>query len=48
MGYALRAYEALDRAESTRGLIQALAQGHNTEAFVREQLIRRTPYVPSR
>ena len=48
MGYALRAAEALDRVESTRGLIQALAQDPNTDAFVREQLVHGTPYVPGR
>ena len=48
MGYALHAAEALDRVESTRGLIQALAQDPNTDAFVREQLIHGTPYVPGR
>jgi hypothetical protein len=48
MGYALRAAEALDRVESVRGLIQALAQDPNTDTFVREQLIHETPYVPGR
>ena len=48
MGYALRAAEALDRMESTRGMIQALAQDPNTDAFVREQLVNGTPYVPDR
>lgn len=48
MGYALRAAEALDRVESTRGLIAALAQDPNTDAFVREQLVQGTPYVPGR
>ncbi len=48
MGYALRAAEALDRVESTRGLIQALAQDPNTDAFVREQLVHGTPYIPGR
>lgn len=48
MGYALRAAEALDRVESTRGLIQALAQDPNTDAFVREQLTNGTPYFPGR
>jgi hypothetical protein len=48
MGYALRAAEALDRVESTRGLIQALAQDPNTDAFVREQLVNGTGYVPGR
>jgi hypothetical protein len=43
MGYALRAAEALDRVESTRGLIQALVQDPNTDAFVREQLVSGTP-----
>ena len=43
MGYAVRAAEAIDRVESTRGLIQALAQDPNTDAFVREQLVRGTP-----
>ena len=47
MGYALRAAEALDRVESTRGLIHTLAQDPNTDAFVREQLVRGTPYVPA-
>jgi hypothetical protein len=45
MGYALRAGEALDRLESSRGLIHALAQDPNTDAFVREQLIRGTPDI---
>ncbi len=48
MGYARRAAEAHDRVESTRGLIQALAQDSNTDAFVREQLAHGTPYVPGR
>jgi tetratricopeptide (TPR) repeat protein len=48
MGYALRAAEALGRVESTRGLIRALAQDPNTDAFVREQLVKGTPYVPAR
>lgn len=48
MGYALRAAETLDRVDSTRGLIQALAQDPNTDAFVREQLVNGTPYVPGR
>lgn len=48
MGYALRAAEAIDRVESTRGLIQTLAQDPNTDAFVREQLSNGTPYVPGR
>jgi tetratricopeptide (TPR) repeat protein len=48
MGYALRAAEALDRVEQTRGLIQALAKDPNTDAFVREQLVQGTPYVPGR
>jgi tetratricopeptide (TPR) repeat protein len=48
MGYALRAAEALDRVESTRGLIKGLAQDPNTDAFVREQLVRGTPHVPGR
>ncbi len=48
MGYALRAAEALDRVESTRGLIQALAQDPSTDALVREQLVNGTPYVPGR
>jgi hypothetical protein len=48
MGYALRAAEALDRVKSTRGMIQALAQDPNTDAFVREQLVHGTPYVPGR
>ena len=43
MGYALRAAEALDRLDSTRGLIQALAQDPGTDAFVREQLVHGTP-----
>ena len=46
--YALRAAGAIDRLESTRGLIQALAQDPNTDAFVREQLVHGTPYVPGR
>jgi len=48
MGYALRAAEALDRVESVRGLIRALAQDPNTDAFVREQLTNGTPYFPGR
>jgi hypothetical protein len=48
MGYALRAAEAHDRVEATRGLIQALAQDPTPDAFVREQLVRGTPYVPDR
>ena len=48
MGYALRAAEALDRVEATRGLIRALAQDPDTHAFVREQLVHGTPYVPGR
>jgi tetratricopeptide (TPR) repeat protein len=48
MGYALRAAEALGHVESTRALIQALAQDPSTDAFVREQLIHGTPYVPGR
>jgi hypothetical protein len=48
MGDALRAAEALDRVESTRGLIRALAQDPNTDAFVHEQLVKGTPYVPAR
>jgi len=48
MGYALRAAEALDCVESTRALIHALAQDPNTDAFVREQLVNGTPYVPGR
>ncbi len=48
MGYALRAAETLGRVESTRALIQALAQDPNTDAFVREQLIHGTPFVPGR
>jgi hypothetical protein len=48
MGYALRAAEALDRVEATRGLIRALAQDPNTNAFVREQLVHGTPYVLGR
>jgi hypothetical protein len=48
MGYALRAAEALDRIESTRALIQALAQDSSTDAFEREQLVNGTPYVPGR
>jgi hypothetical protein len=48
MGYAQRAAEALNRVETTRGLIQALAQDPNTDSFVREQLVRGTPYVPAR
>jgi tetratricopeptide (TPR) repeat protein len=48
MGYALRAAEALDRVESTRALIQGVAQDPNTDAFVREQLVNGTPYVPGR
>jgi hypothetical protein len=46
MGYALRAAEALDRVESTRGLIQALARDPSADVFVREQLVHRTPYIP--
>jgi hypothetical protein len=48
MGYALRVAEALDRMESTRALIQALALDSSTDAFVREQLVNGTPYVPGR
>ena len=48
MGYALRAAEGLGRVESTRDLIQVLAQDPNTDAFVREQLVHGTPYVPGR
>jgi hypothetical protein len=48
MGYALCAAEAFDRSESTRDLIQALAQDPSTDAFVREQLVKETPYVPAR
>jgi hypothetical protein len=48
MGYALHTAEALDRVASTRALIQALAQGPDTDPFVREQLVRGTPYVPGR
>ncbi len=47
-GYALCAAEALDRVQSTRALIQALAQDPNTDAFVREQLLRGNPYVRAR
>ena len=48
MGYALRAAEALDRIESTPALIHALAQDSSTDAFVREQSVIGTPYVPDR
>jgi hypothetical protein len=48
MGYALRAAEALGRVEASRGLIRALAQEPNTDAYVREQLAKGTPYVPAR
>ena len=48
MGYAVRAAEAIDRVESTRGLIQALARDPNTDAFVHEQLVNGTPHVPGR
>ncbi|WP_051022051.1 hypothetical protein [Thioflavicoccus mobilis] len=46
MGYALHAAEALGRVESTRGLIQALAQDQGTDAFVRERLVNGTTDVP--
>lgn len=42
------AAEALDGVESTRALIQALTQDLNTDAFIRQQLVNGTPYVPSR
>ncbi len=42
MGYALRTAESIDRVESTRSLIQALAQDPSTDAFVREQLANGT------
>jgi len=48
MGYARHAAETLDRIESTRAVIQALVQDPNTDPFVREQLLKRTPYVPGR
>ncbi|MFY9974503.1 MAG: hypothetical protein WAK53_09620 [Chromatiaceae bacterium] len=48
MGYALCAAEALDHAESTRDLIQALAQDPNTDAFVRGQSAQGIRYVPAR
>ena len=48
MGYALGAAETLDRLESTRALIRALAEDPATDPFVREQLVRGTPYIPGR
>jgi hypothetical protein len=48
MDYALRAAEAIDRVEQTRGLIQAMVQDPSTDSFVQKQMIHGTPFVPER